>query len=74
MEAYANKGGDSSVAAYEIGNDGIRVRFQDGAVYLYSYGKPGSHHVEQMKTLARNGVGLNSYINRNVRKEYAARE
>ena len=74
MEDYANRGGDSGVSAYEIGDTFIRVRFRDGATYLYNYDKPGADRVEQMKTLARNGEGLNTYINKSVRKDYAARE
>jgi hypothetical protein len=64
MERYQNFGGDSGVSAYEIGSDYIRVRFSTGAVYSYSYRKAGGAHVERMKALARNGSGLNSYINR----------
>ena len=30
--------------------------------YTYSYRSAGSHHVEKMKKLAINGIGLNSYI------------
>ena len=70
MVRYRNLGGDSGVSAYEIGNDFIKVQFSDGFIYLYSYRKPGSIHVEQMKILAQNGNGLNSYINEKVKYKY----
>lgn len=71
MERYRNSGGDSGVSAYEIGSDYIIVKFS-GTVraYRYSYRKAGQRHVETMKRLARSGSGLNSYINRYVKKLY----
>ncbi len=74
MERYRNLGGDSGVVAYEIGADFIRVQCSDGAVYLYTDVSAGSHNIEQMKLLARNGQGLNSFINTTVRKAYARKE
>jgi len=74
MEVYKNLGGDSNVVKYEIGQDFIRVRFADGAVYLYTYASGGSNNIERMKQLARIGQGLNSFIDRNVRKKYARKE
>ena len=73
MRPYANVGGDSGVAAFEVAADSITVQFRDGATYLYNYLRTGSAHIEQMKQLALGGSGLNSYINRCVRKSYAAR-
>lgn len=73
MHPYANAGGDSGVAAFEVAADSITVQFRDGATYLYNYAETGSSHIEQMKQLAVGGSGLNSYINRYVRKSYAAR-
>lgn len=74
MERYANLGGNSGVVGYEIGDDFIRVQFSDGSIYLYTYTSAGSKNIEQMKRLARIGRGLNSFINRNVRKAYARKE
>lgn len=71
MERYGNAGGDSGVYAYEIGSDYITVMFSGTSrTYTYSYRKAGSSHVEQMKILARNGSGLNSYINKYVKHLY----
>lgn len=71
MERYRNSGGDSGVSSFEIGTDYIIVKFS-GTVrtYRYSYRKAGQNHVEAMKRLARSGNGLNSYINRYVKKLY----
>lgn len=73
MEQYRDLNGDSGVVAYEIGSDSIAVEFRGGATYLYSYGSAGRNHIETMKVLAANGDDLNSYINRNVKKLYAAK-
>ena len=74
MERYKNLGGDSGVAAFEYGDDYIRVQFSDGAVYLYTYGSTGSRAIEEMKVLADRSEGLNAYINTRVRKRYARKE
>jgi len=78
MQPYKNLSGQSGVIAYEIGEDFIDVKFRerskDGCdTYKYSYFRPGSQHVEQMKRLALIGLGLNSYINKNVRKLYESK-
>jgi hypothetical protein len=71
MERYRNLGGDSGVSAYEIGSDYILVKFSGTArTYRYSYRKAGQNHVENLKRLAQNGSGLNSYINNYVKNLY----
>lgn len=68
MESYRNSGGDSGVSAYEIGADYILVGFSGNSrTYRYSYARAGQYHVENMKSLAISGTGLNSYINRHVK-------
>lgn len=74
MERYRDIDGDSGVAGYETGPDFIRVQFTTGAVYLYTYASAGAQNIEQMKRLAVAGDGLNSFINRHVRKLYARKE
>ena len=71
MERYRNRGGDSGIVAYEIGLDFITVKFSDRSVYLYTYQSAGRANIERMKRLAIAGEGLNSFINRRVRKRYA---
>jgi len=73
MENYKNLGGDSNVAAYEIGSDSVKVQFRDGSIYTYTYESAGQSNIEQMKSLATAGQGLNSFINRVVRKGYASK-
>lgn len=63
--------GDSGVYGYETGSDYITVQFKTGRVYAYSYLSAGRVHVEAMKVLAESGNGLNSYINKYVKKLYA---
>lgn len=74
MERYRNLNGDSGVVAYEDGPDFIRVQFSDGAIYLYTNVSAGTQNIERMKQLAKNGQGLNSFINLNVRKAYVQKE
>lgn len=74
MEPYRNVGGDSGVVAYESGPDFMRVQFSDGSIYLYTYASTGHQNIEQMKQVASNGQGLNSFINTTVRKAYARKE
>lgn len=68
MEIYKNLSGKSEVYAYQIGADFIVIKFISNQVYSYSYQKAGKAHVEQMKILAENGIGLNSYINKKLKK------
>ena len=70
MEQYLNAGGNSGIKAYSIGQDYVDVVFTSGALYRYSYRSAGRDKVEQMKILARKGVGLNSYIMRYARMDY----
>jgi len=74
MEPYKNFSGNSGVREFEIHKAGIILRFgNEKAYYVYNYDKPGKPDVEQMKKLARIGKGLTTYINQNVRGNYADR-
>ncbi len=70
MQIYKNSGGDSGVCNYEIGTDYIKVQFSDGATYLYTNDSAGIQNISEMKRLANFGSGLNSFINKHVRKKY----
>lgn len=71
MKFYENRSGRSGVAGFEIGERSITVRFEDGGTYLYDQSKPGKQHLAQMIALARAGAGLATYINQQVRGNYA---
>lgn len=71
MEPYTNLSRQSGVSAFQIGTDNLQVQFKDGSTYVYDYSSAGSKNVEQMKTLARNGRGLNSFINKYVKDRYS---
>jgi hypothetical protein len=71
MEQYKNLGGKSAVVAYEIGNDSITVQFRDGTTRLYNNQSAGAGNIEQMKSLAASGQGLNRFIGKVVKKGYA---
>lgn len=71
MKSYANRGGNSNVQSYEIGNDFIAVKFKGTSkIYVYSYRIAGSHKVERAKQLAEAGSGLNSYIQLNMKNDF----
>lgn len=71
MEQYSNYGGGSNVKSYSIGDTYIKVSFNKSTkVYTNSYKSAGVENVEQMKKLARQGCGLNSFINKNVKYDY----
>ena len=73
MEPYRNVAGGSAVVAYEIGDDSIKVQFGDGWIYTYNNESTGHSNIEHMKTLASAGSGLNSFISRVVKGQYAAK-
>lgn len=73
MHPYKNANRDTGVVAYEIGKDNISIKFRDGSVYLYSVDSAGAEAIKQMKTLAKKGTGLTTYINQHVREHYQAK-
>ena len=70
MERYANHSDSSGVAAYQIGGDYIWVQFTSGSISEYTYSSAGSGNIEEMKSLAKSGSGLNSFNMKNVRNNY----
>ena len=73
MELYQNLSRNSNIVSYQIFEDSIHVVFKSGRyrTYLYTYITPGRYAVEQMKNLAVQGIGLNSYISSVVKTNYA---
>ena len=73
MKPYQGRDGDSGIAAYAYGPGWIDIRFRHGGTYRYDDRHPGAAHVLEMQRLAESGDGLNTYINRFVRDDYADR-
>lgn len=73
MQRYRNLDGASGVAAYDIGDGVIRIRFVNGDTYEYTDEVTGREHVHNMQLLARAGRGLASYVSRFVHDAYARR-
>ena len=73
MIPYTNKGGKSGIESYEIGEDFIKVKFSDGNIYTYDNAVTGEENIKTMKELAESGNGLNSFISKTVRKNYASK-
>ena len=60
LKKYKNLNNNSTVDKYEIGDHYIKVKFfNKPRIYTYSYNSAGKNHVENMKELAKSGVGLN---------------
>ncbi len=70
MERYKNLSGKSNIYAYQIDDESIIILFNDGWFYSYSSMSAGFANVNQMKILANNGFGLNSFIMTKVKKLY----
>ncbi|WP_373356917.1 hypothetical protein [Pseudoroseicyclus sp. CXY001] len=73
MTPYADLAGRSGIAQYQAGDHYLDVRFKDGALYRYTRATVGQPNLTMMVALAGAGHGLNAYINRNVRDQYAAK-
>lgn len=73
MQPYKDRTGDSGIAAYELGEGSITIEFHKGGVYLYNAERPGASHVHEMRKLAEFGDGLNTYINKFVRRNHAGK-
>lgn len=76
MTRYQNNSGQSGIIGYQIYEDSITVEFKESnknghRFYSYTYSSAGKTNIEEMKKLAVQGLGLNSYINLHVRKDYA---
>ncbi|MEP6850535.1 MAG: hypothetical protein ABI999_16880 [Acidobacteriota bacterium] len=71
MTWYKNLSGKSGVDSYEIREKSIVIKFRYAGRYLYNYDRPGEEYVEEMKRLAVSGLGLSTYISKNVKKKFA---
>ena len=69
MKAYANRNGKSGIIAYHIGNDYIDIQFASGGIYRYKESNIGRLNFLNMQAAAIIGSGLNSFINRVVRRK-----
>jgi hypothetical protein len=73
MEIYKDRGNDSGVLGYHIGNGFIDVIFKNHILYRWTDSSAGPQRVKEMIRLARFGQGLNRYITTEVRNQFAAR-
>lgn len=66
MTPYKSKSGKTSgIAAYEIGEDFIKVRFANFKTYNYPTSLNGQSAIDSMKSLALDSNGLNTFIAKN---------
>lgn len=69
MKAYKNLAGNVGICAYEFRDEEIKIRFHTRNTVVYKPGSLGKNQVEQMKTLAMQGFGLNKYIDEHIREK-----
>ena len=72
MTPYRRISPDAGVTEYEIGDDFVRVRFKEPAIYKYTTASAGEGSIATMKALAIAGKGLSTYIAQN-RPPYESR-
>ena len=67
MKSYKNLNGNSNVKAYMDGNQFIIIQFMSGenTYYKYTDYSAGASAIVHMSLLAKQGYGLNSYVNTN---------
>ena len=71
MISYKNLKGNSNVKCYNISENYIDIEFYNTPlVYRYSNVVPGRQVLNELKRLAIQGHGLNSYINKYVKENY----
>ena len=58
-------GKPTGVKGYEYDDISITIYFKNGGAYCYNHETCGEWHVDNMKTLANNQHGLNSYVTKN---------
>ena len=73
MWTYFNRSGRSNIKAYKYGPDWILIEFGGEVYYLYTIKSVTRVQLDDMKHFADGGSGLNSYINKNVRGGYVAK-
>lgn len=71
MTPYRKLSGNSGVTHYELASDSIKIKFNNGSVYLYTHAITGEGHISKMKQLATSGKGLSTYISQHVKDRYA---
>jgi hypothetical protein len=73
MIPYKNINRKSGIESYETTENSIHVKFFSGRYknYLYDSNRPGIRQVNEMKLLAYQGYGLNSYIIKNIKSSFS---
>ena len=71
MKAYGNQSGKSGITAYHYTDRYIDIQFRGGKVYRYKRETLGELKFWNMVTAAVLGTGLNTFINKSVRKKAA---
>lgn len=71
MIRYSNNTGSSGIHSYEVLEDGLKVLFTSGSVYIYDRYKLGENRYQIAIKKAMYGSGLNSFLLRECRGTYS---
>jgi hypothetical protein len=71
---YKNLNGNSSVTDYDLGATWIKVYFNSGWAYTYTYDSAGKNNVMWMQRHAKHGEELCRYIHKYVKHRYESKE
>ncbi len=71
MKRYANLGGKSAVAFYNIEKDAVTIRFANHSVFEYNNQSAAPANISKMKTLAIAGKGLGTFIETNLKDRFS---
>lgn len=62
MKMYQNLSGNSVVRSYQFYGDGIKIKLHNGTTYLFLEEKTGRDTIDRLKTLAKDGRGLGTFV------------
>ncbi|MEE9328206.1 MAG: hypothetical protein V3U71_13050 [Cocleimonas sp.] len=65
MTSYKNLAGNIGICSYEIGQKEIRVKFHSHKSVIFDKEQTNEEHYTEIEKLAKQGFGLNQYINSN---------
>jgi hypothetical protein len=73
MHKYGNDDHDTGVVAYAADGDSVTVKFREKGYYKYTIRSAGAAAIKKMKSLAKKGSGLSTFISQHVKDGYESK-
>jgi hypothetical protein len=73
MYKYGNDDHETGVVAYNTASDSITVKFREKGYYKYTIKSAGATAIRKMKSLARQGSGLTTFISQHAHDRYESK-